>query len=85
MSQEALAFALGYKSRSSINKIENDANGLPQSKIAAIAKALDTTPAYLMGWEDNSKIEETVELLKKASPDQLAQIAKYIEFVLQDT
>lgn len=53
MSQEELAQKVGYKSRSSINKIEVDGRGLPQSKIAAIAKALNTTPAYLMGWEES--------------------------------
>lgn len=51
MSQDELAKKVGYKSRSSINKIETDGRGLPQSKIVAFAKALETTPAYLMGWE----------------------------------
>ena len=55
MSQDDLARKLGYKSRSSINKIENDASGLPQTKIAAIAEALRTTPAYIMGWEEMQK------------------------------
>ena len=55
MSQDELARRLGYKSRSSINKIENDASGLPQTKIAAIAAALQTTPAYIMGWEEEIK------------------------------
>lgn len=55
MSQDELAKRLGYKSRSSINKIERDASGLPQSKIAAIANALQTTPAYIMGWEEVQK------------------------------
>lgn len=52
LSQDELARRLGYKSRSSINKIERDASGLPQSKIAAIAKALHTTPSYIMGWQE---------------------------------
>ena len=51
-SQDELAKKLGYKSRSSINKIERDASGLPQTKIAAIAAALNTTPGYIMGWEE---------------------------------
>lgn len=55
MSQEELALRLGYKTRSSINKIEKDASGLPQSKIVAIANALQTTPAYIMGWEEVQK------------------------------
>lgn len=52
LSQEELGKRLGYKSRSSINKIELDQRNLTQSKIKAIADALDTTPAYIMGWED---------------------------------
>lgn len=52
ISQERLASILGYKSRSSINKIELNHTDLPQSKIVALAKALSVTPAYLMGWED---------------------------------
>lgn len=53
MSQDELAKKVGYKSRSSINKIETDGRGLPQSKIVAFAKALETTPAYLMGWDES--------------------------------
>lgn len=52
MSQDELARAAGYKSRSSINKIELDGRGLPQNKVVAIARALKVTPSYLMGWED---------------------------------
>lgn len=52
ISQERLANILGYKSRSSINKIELNHTGLPQSKIVALAKALSVTPVYLMGWEE---------------------------------
>ncbi len=55
MSQDELARRLGYKSRSSINKIEKDASGLPQTKIAAIANVLQTTPSYIMGWEHVQK------------------------------
>ena len=55
LSQDELAKRLGYKSRSSINKIEKDASGLPQTKIAAIANALQTTPAYIMGWDEVQK------------------------------
>lgn len=52
MSQEMLAEKVGYKSRSSINKIELGKNDIVQSTIKKIADALSTTPAYLMGWED---------------------------------
>lgn len=52
MSQDELAKKVGYKSRSSIQKIES-ARSLPLSKVVRMANALDCTPAYLMGWEEN--------------------------------
>lgn len=52
MSQEELAKKLGYKSRSTIAKIESGENDITQSKIVAFAKALGVKPGYLMGWED---------------------------------
>lgn len=55
LSQEELAQRLGYRSRSSINKIESGENDIPQTKIKAFALALQTTPAYLMGWNDDDK------------------------------
>lgn len=53
LSQEELALKLGYKSRSTINKIESGINDITQSKVVEFAKVLQTTPAYLMGWEEN--------------------------------
>lgn len=55
--QAELAELLGYKSRSSINKIEVEGRDIPRSSIIKFAKALGVSPAYLMGWED----EETKE------------------------
>lgn len=57
MTQDELARKAGYKSRSSINKIEIDGRGIPQPKIEALAKALKVTPAYLMGWEDAEPLQ----------------------------
>ena len=73
MSQEELATKLGYKSRSSINKIELEINDVTQSKIAQIAKALGTTPAYLMGWEEessNKKNDALADIILKARRDE---------------
>ena len=61
LSQEELAKRIGYKSKTSINKIELDFRNLTQSKIKAIADALETTPSYIMGWD-----EEAAEAAKKA-------------------
>ena len=43
MSQEELAGILGYSSRSTISRIENGSNEVAASRLAAFAKALDTT------------------------------------------
>jgi transcriptional regulator with XRE-family HTH domain len=60
MTQEELATRMGYKSKSTINKIELGINDIPQSKIVRFAEVLGTTPAYLMGWtEDNNNEEKT--------------------------
>lgn len=68
LSQDELGKRLGYKSRSSINKIELDQRNLTQSKIKAIADALETTPEYIMGWKDTDQ-ETNLETLKSEVSD----------------
>ena len=53
MTQEELAKKLGYKSRSSINKIELEWSNVPLSKLEKVASALDCDATYLMGWDEN--------------------------------
>lgn len=53
MTQDDLAKAMGYKDRSMITKIEGGKVDISQKKLADFARVLDTTPAYLMGWEDD--------------------------------
>jgi len=52
LTQEDLAIELGYKSKSSINKVEMGINDLTYSRLLDFAKVLKTTPAYLMGWAE---------------------------------
>lgn len=53
--QEELASKLGYKSKSTINKIELGINDIPQSKVMKFAEVLETTPAELMGVDEEIK------------------------------
>ena len=55
LTQAELAKRVGYKSNTTINKIELDINDIPLSKVKEFAKALNTTTAYLMGWEEDEK------------------------------
>lgn len=72
ISQEELARRVGYKSRSSINKIELSRE-LPLHKVKPIAVALSITPGELMGWVDDDLEQEQAtilyELYKQATPE----------------
>lgn len=51
LSQEELALRMGYKSRSSINKIETG-RPVTQKIIVRLAEALGVSIPYLMGWDE---------------------------------
>ena len=71
MTQEELAKRLGYKSKSTINKIELGINDIPRNKIEKFAEALGTTPACLMGWKktitdkSNQSIARNIQLRRE--------------------
>lgn len=71
LTQEELGKLVGYTSRSSINKVENGDVDLPRSKIIAFAKALKTSPAYLMGWE-----EENINLFERLQQENRPNISE---------
>lgn len=54
MTQQELADALGYKSKSSIAHLENGRD-IPRSMIVHLSVILQVSPAYLMGWEPKNK------------------------------
>jgi transcriptional regulator with XRE-family HTH domain len=62
LTQEELAKRMGYKSKSTINKIELGINDIPQSKIVQFAEVLGTTPAHLMGWDEEKIPPEESQL-----------------------
>lgn len=54
--------------KSTIFKYENgDISNIPSDKIEKIAEALDTTPQYLMGWDDmqEDELKEREELMNE--------------------
>lgn len=65
MSQEELASLVGYTDRSIISRIEKGLVDLTESKIMAIAKALEITPEVLVGWEDTMSVVEKKDLINK--------------------
>lgn len=74
MTQEELAKRMGYTSKSTINKIEMGKSDIPQSKIVKFAEVLGTTPAHLMGWEEErTRFTHSMENYSVAA-SMLAQI-----------
>lgn len=59
ISQDELAKACGYKSRSSINKIELGSNDMPRKKVALAAHCLGISPSLLF-LEDSEIVKENL-------------------------
>lgn len=77
ISQSDLAKMTGYKDRSSIAKIEKGIVDLSETKIKLFAKALNTTPSYLMGWSEEqqpttieTKIQDNVKQLNNENKEK---------------
>ncbi len=51
-SQRDLAAKMGYNNNSTIVRIEQGTVDVPQSRIVKFAEVLNTSIAYLMGWEE---------------------------------
>lgn len=83
MTQEQLAFKLGYKTKSSINKIENGERNLTTEMMMKIAAVLNTTPQHLLGWEDKDLRSQIVNISSEMSSSQLKQLLDYAEFLLR--
>lgn len=97
MSQEELAKRCGYKSRSSINKIELSRD-LPLKKAQLIASVLNCEPSYLLGWDDDapktvenadalamlmkdSKLLNYVKIIQNMSAEKKETLYSYIDFL----
>ena len=86
LTQEELATKVGYKGKSSINKIELGLRDLPQKKIAAFADALGTTPGHLMGWDTPGPAKEQGALAAQVlkSPELLSMVRGYLSLSESD-
>lgn len=88
LSQQDLANKLGYKSRSAVNKIELGLRDISYSKVIAFANALNVSPSYLMGWDENISSlsdeeldRQILEVFNRLSDDKQKQALDYLTFL----
>lgn len=85
LTQLELAQKMGYKSKTTINKIELGINDISQKNIWKLAEALDTNPAWLMGWEEketpalSEKQETALKFVETLSEEKLDAMIKFFE------
>ena len=87
LTQEELAKKLGYKSKSTINKIELDINDVSQSKLIKLADALEVDPMYFIEIDTPTvppRVEAYIEKFLKLSADKQDAIGKYIDFMARE-
>ena len=77
LTQEELAEKLGYKSRSSVNKIETGGRDIPRSQIKRIAEILDVSPISLLGFEDEKPTEPLTELTAQFDNIRPVQLKRF--------
>lgn len=85
MTQEELANRMGYKSKSTINKVESGVNDVNQTTASKYATKLGVSVAYLLGWTDDinyvpdQKTEEYVQMesMRNISVAYLTELTEY--------
>ena len=79
LTQEELARAVGYTSRSTITKIESGERDLTRDKVAALAKALNADPVWLIGVNDDECSEaELVSLFRKCPQEAKETLLNFV-------
>ena len=71
---------MGYKSKSSINKIELGLNDIPQSKVVKFSEVLNCSIAYLMDWEEvqkNNDIQTDI-VVRMRTDEEFYEVVKRI-------
>ena len=93
MTLEQVASEVGV-GKSTVRKWETGMiTNMKRDKIAFLAKALSTTPAYLMGWEENKPVEtvtqvtedeqKLLDLFRKVPESQQKMVLQMINVALK--
>ena len=84
LTQSELAERMGYSSRAAICTVEKNKEDLTTARIRKYADALETTPAYLMGWTASPDIQVDNSQSTKALDNNIVERAtKLYDLYLQ--
>jgi transcriptional regulator with XRE-family HTH domain len=85
MTQDELAQKMGYKSRSTINKIEMNKHDISQSKLVKLSAILEVEPTYFIDDiqhdDRQGEIMKYAKILSELEPDMLDNVMQYIDFI----
>ena len=91
LSQSELGERLGGISKAAVSAAELDKKDMTTDRIRRYAEALETTPAYLMGWEKDYTVDIRSNLADKAfelwtqyeglTPEQKIAFENYLKFL----
>ena len=91
MSYSELSKATGIPKSALQRYVVGETDKIPLPRLSAMADALNTTAAYLLGWEEESEQKPLTpeqqlrsdfhELVDAASPELLEQLRTYAEFL----
>ena len=88
LTQQQLAELVGYTSKSTINKIENDVHDVNQTMLVKIADALKVSPTFFLETSRDSvpspAVSAYAEKFLKLSPEQQHNVIQYIDFLLRE-
>lgn len=79
LSQDDLASKLGYKSRTTIAKMESGANDITQSMVLKLASILETSPGYLMSWGSDDNAMRQIPVLGTIAAGEPLYAEQHIE------
>ena len=80
LTQSDLAKRMGYASRAAICTVEKNKEDLTTARIRKYAEALQTTPAYLMGWDEAPSNDSDVT---SPNPELVTQAMDLYELYVQ--
>lgn len=86
MTQQELAEKMGFKTRSHISLIEQGERNIPVNKIKELAKILDISPEYLVGWRNTlESSSDSKVMVNNKSHDILDTTSEPLRIIINAT